>query len=87
MTVTPHNFHRMTSLRWDGTLINLGGASGVQLGIELLRRRYLMDTIRYYDIEMDYRPLPQVTHNYYAQMARAFLLYILGAYLFANRGR
>ena len=45
-----------------------------------------MDTICYYDIEMDYRPLLQVTHNYCAQMARAFLLYILGAYLFANRG-
>ena len=35
---------------------------------------------------MDYRPLLQVTHDDYAQMARAFLLYIMGAYFFANGG-
>ena len=46
-----------------------------------------MDTIRYYDIETNYRPLPQVTHDNYVQMARAFSLYILGAYLFANEGQ
>ena len=43
--------------------------------------------IHYYDIEIDYRPFLQVTHNDYAQMDRAFLLYILGAYLFANGGQ
>ena len=43
-----------------------------------------MDTIRYYDIETNYRLLPQVTPDDCAWMAMAFLLYILGAYLFAN---
>ena len=76
----------MTSLRCDGTIINLWGALGMQLGIELLKRRYSTDKIHYYDIKMDYRPLPQVTPNDYAWMAKAFLLYILGAYLFANGG-
>ena len=37
-----------------------------------------MDTIHYYDIEMDYEPLPQVMPNDCAWMAKAFLLYILG---------
>ena len=32
--------------------------------------------IHYYDIEIDYRPFPQVTHNDYAWMDKAFLLYI-----------
>ena len=59
--MTPHDFHRMIGLRCDGTLINLGGVSGVQLGIDLLKRRYSMDTIRYYDIKTDYRPFLQVT--------------------------
>ena len=46
-----------------------------------------MDTICYGDIEMDYRPHPQVTHNDCGRMAKAFLLYILGAYLFTNGGQ
>ena len=29
MTVTPHGFHRMTGLRFDGALINLEGESSV----------------------------------------------------------
>ena len=77
----------MIGLRCDGTFINLGGALGVQLGIDLLERRYSMDTIHYYDIETDYRRLPQVTHDDCAQMAMAFLMYMLGVYLFANRGQ
>ena len=77
----------MTSLRCDGMIINLWGASSMQLGIELLERRYSTDTIHYYDIKTNYRPLPQVTPDDYARMARAFLLYILGAYLFANGGK
>ena len=46
----------------------------------------MIDTIRYFDIKMDHKPLPQVTFEDCAQMARAFLLYILGPYLFANGG-
>ena len=33
-----------------------------------------MDTIRYFDIKMDFRPLLQVTPENCARMARAFLL-------------
>lgn len=47
----------MIGLRYDRTIINLGGALGVQLGIQLLRRRYSTETNHYYDIEVDYRPL------------------------------
>ena len=57
MTVTPHDFHRMTGLSCNGTVINLRGTSDIQPGIELLGRRYSTDMICYYDIEMDYRPL------------------------------
>ena len=47
----------MTDLRCDGALINLGGESGIQLGIDLLGRRYTTKMIRYFDIEVDYMPL------------------------------
>lgn len=57
MIVTPHDFHYMTSLRCDGVLINLEGESGTQLGIDFLRRRYTTNTIRYFNIKMDYKPL------------------------------
>ena len=54
MTVTPHDFHYMTSVRCDRALINLEGESGIQLGIEFFGRRYTNDTIRYFNIKMDY---------------------------------
>ena len=87
ITVTPSDFHRMTSLRHDDTIINLEGELGTWLVIDLLGRRYSLDTICYFDIKADYRPLPQETVVDCAWMARAFLLYILGAYLFANGGQ
>lgn len=59
MTVTPYNFHQMTSLRYDGSFINLEGELGTALRIELLGWGYMMDTICYFDIETNYRPLPQ----------------------------
>ena len=43
--------------------------------------------ICYLDIEADYWPLPEETTVDCAQMARAFLLYILEAYLFDNGGQ
>lgn len=61
MTVTPYNFHQMTSLRYDGSFINLEGELGTALRIELLGWGYMMDTICYFDIETNYRPLPQKT--------------------------
>ena len=58
ITVTPHDFHRMISLRCDSATISLEGESGNQLAIDLLGKRYSTDAIRYFDIEADYWPLP-----------------------------
>ena len=45
MTMTPYDFHRMIGLRCDGTIINLEGELGTWLVINLLGRRYSLDTI------------------------------------------
>ena len=74
MTMTPHDFHYMTGLRCDGALINLEGELGTQFGIDLLGRRYTTETICYFDIEFGIDFLGR----------RAFLLYLLGAYLCIN---
>ena len=57
------------------------------MGIDLLERRYTTEMIRYFDIMADYRPFPQVMADDYAKMAKAFLLYLVGAYLFTNEGQ
>ena len=85
--MNPHNFHRITSLRFDGEIINLEGESSTCLTRDLLGRRCPFETIRYFDIEKDYISLPQVMAEDCAKMAWAFLLYLLGAYLFANGGQ
>lgn len=72
MTVTPYDFHRMTDLRYDEALTNLEGESSIQLGIDLLRRRYITDLICYLDVKVDYTLLPQVKANNCAKMARTF---------------
>ena len=84
MIVTPHDFHQIIDLWCDSPVINFAGELGTELGIELLRQRYKTETVSYFDLEMDQRPLPQETPKDCAQMAKTFLLYILGAYLFAN---
>ena len=43
--------------------------------------------IHYFDIDTYYQPLPQDTANGCTQMTRAFLLYILRVYFFANGGQ
>ena len=85
--VTPNDFHRKIGLRFDGPLINLEGELGIHLGIDLLGRRYSSESIRYFNLEVDYRPYSQATPNDCAQMAKAFLLYLLRLYLFANKGQ
>lgn len=57
MTVTPHDFHQMTNLRFDGPIINLESDLGIQLGINLLGQKYLSKHICYFDLERDYMPL------------------------------
>ena len=66
--------------------INLDGMSGIQLGLDMLGRKYSTKTICYFDLVSDYMLLPQRTTKEHVHMARAFLLHLLGAYLFANGG-
>ena len=54
MTVIPYDFHRMTSLRFEGDIISLDGASGIQLGLNMLGRKYSTKTIRYFDLVSNY---------------------------------
>ncbi|KAK9996697.1 hypothetical protein SO802_021383 [Lithocarpus litseifolius] len=71
----------MTSLRFEGPIIDLEGESSIQLGIDLLGHRYLKH-IHYVDLETNYNFLKQ-----HLMMAKVFLLFLLGAYLFANGGQ
>ena len=58
MTVTPYEFYRMIGLSFEGAIISLDGASGVQLSIDMLGRKYSTETIRYVDLVSDYMFLP-----------------------------
>ncbi|KAL0016109.1 hypothetical protein SO802_003178 [Lithocarpus litseifolius] len=82
ITVTLYNFYRMTDLSFEGAIINLDGVSGIQLGLGMLGRKYSTETICYFDFMSDYMLLPQRTTEKRIRMARAFLLHLLGAYLY-----
>ena len=87
MMVTPYNFYRMTSLSFEGAIISFDDVSGVQLGIDMLGRKYSTETISYFNLVSDYMFLPQRTMEECVRMAKAFLLHLLGTYLFANGGK
>ena len=87
MMVTPYDFYRMTSLSFEGAIISLDGVSGIQLGLYMLGRKYSTETIRYFNLVSNYMFLRHKTTEECVRMARAFLLYLLGAYLFANGGQ
>ena len=87
MTVTPYDFYCMIGLSFEGAIISLDGTSGVQLSIDMLGRKYSTETIRYFDLVSDYMFLTQRTIEECVCMAKAFLLHLLGAYLFANGGK
>jgi len=53
----------------------------------MLVRNYSIETIRYFDLVLDYMLFPQRTMEERVRMARAFLLHLLGAYLFADGGQ
>ena len=53
----------------------------------MLGRNYSTKTNCYFDLVSDYMFLPQRTMEEYVRMARAFLLHLIGAYLFANGGQ
>ena len=84
MTVTPYDFYRMTGLSSEGAIISLDGVSGIQLGLDMLGRKYSTKTIRYFDLVSDYMLLSQRTTKECIWMGRAFLLHLLEAYLFTN---
>ena len=87
MIVTLYDFYRMIDLRFEGAIINMDGVSGIQLGLDMLGRKYSTKTVRYFDLVLDYMFLTQRTTKERIWMARAFLLHLLGAYLFANGGQ
>lgn len=87
MTITPYDFHRMTGLWFNGVLISLENESGVWLGADLLGRRYATETIRYTDLKVNFMHCPQGTAKKWLQMARAFLLFLVGTYLFTTGGQ
>ena len=87
MTITPHNFHHITGLWFNRLSISLEDKLGTQLGVELLERRYATKTIRYTNLEADFVGRPQGTTKEFSRMAKVFLLYLLGANLFANGGQ
>ena len=84
--MTPYDFHRMIGFSFEGAIINLDVVSGVQLGFDMLGRKYPTETNRYFDLELDFMLLPQRTTKERVRMARAFLVHLLGAYLFTNGG-
>ena len=54
MTVTPYDFYRMNSLNFEGAIINLDSVSGIQLGLDMLGRKYSTETIRYFNLVSNY---------------------------------
>lgn len=74
-----YDFHQLTGLRSHGPIINLKDESGIQLGLDLLGHTYSSKNVHYYDLEVDYKPLSQVTSEDRDQMVRAFLLFVLVA--------
>ena len=87
MSITPHDFHRMTSLKFDGASISLEDKSDTRLGPKLFGMRYTIETICYIDLKADFMYHPQGMAEECTRMAKVLLLYLLGAYLFANGGK
>ena len=53
----------------------------------MLGRKYSIKTIRYFNLISNYMFLPYRTIEECVCMARAFLLHLMGTYLFANGGK
>ena len=54
----PYDFYHMNGLSFEGAIITSDGVLGVQLGIDMLGRKYSIKTIRYFDMVLDYMFLP-----------------------------
>ena len=59
----------------------------MQLGLDMLGVKYSAKTIHNFDSVLDYMLLPRRTTKKRIWMAKAFLVHLLGAYLFANGGQ
>ena len=82
--MTPYNFYLMIGLSFEGAIISLDDVSGIQLGLYMLGRKYSIETIDYFDLVSNYMFVPQRTIEECVHMDRAFLLHLLGVYLFIN---
>ena len=82
--MTSYDFYHMAGLSFEKAIISLDDVSGIQLGLDMLGRKYSIETIRYFYLVLDYLLLPQRTTEEHVRMAKAFLLHLLGAYLFTN---
>ena len=87
MTITPYDSHHMIGLRFDGVPVSLEDESGVRLGMDLLGRWYATEMICYTDLEAGFMHRPQEIVEECLRMARASLLFLVGAYLFATGGQ
>ena len=70
MTVTAYNFYHMIGLSIEGAIINFDGVLGIQLGLDMLGRKYSIESIYYFDLVSDYMLLPQRTVDKRIHMAR-----------------
>ena len=84
MRVTTYDFYCMTGGSFKRAIISLDNVLGIQLGLDMLGRKYSIEIIRYFDLVSDYMFLPQRTTEECFRMAKAFLLHLLGDYLFSN---
>ena len=50
MMVTPYDFYRITDLSFEGAVINLSNVSSIQLGLNMLGRKYSIETICYFNL-------------------------------------
>ena len=87
ITVTPYDFYCMTGLSFEGAIISLDDVLNIQHGLDMLGGKYSTETIHNFDLVSDYMLLPRRTMKERIWMAKAFLLHLLGAYLFANGGQ
>ena len=87
MMVTPYNFYHVTGLSFEGAIISFDYMLGIQLGLDMLGRKYSTETICYFDLVSNYMFFPQRTTEKRVCIAMAFLLHLLKAYLFSNGGK
>ena len=82
-----YDIHKLTSLKSHGPAFHLGDAFRRALTVELLGCAYPNEIVWYYLLSRDFASHSQVTPEDGAQIAKAFLLHVVRAMLFANVGQ